>query len=221
LPANIIYTDSTTFTVKRYTPSFFGSTASDSQYLLITENGSVAAGERNYSFTVPLDYSLPPGVKIISTTIGIYLQTTGVATLDTTSNVSNQITQTLVAYNPTATSNSVNGIADVQNNLSVGFDKSIATQLVSTLFVGGSVVAPTIIAGIIYAGETTTSSLTSTTNYTPCPAVLISPYQNSFTVDSNHRIVAAFDFNYKRSVCSSASDTLTFYISPIVVQYRW
>ena len=221
LPANIIYTDSTTFTVKRYTPSFFGSTASDSQYLLITENGSETAVERNYSFTVPLDYSLPPGVKIISTTIGIYLQTTGVATLDTTSNVSNQITQTLVAYNPTATSNSVNGIADVQNNLSVGFDKSIATQLVSTLFVGGSVVAPTIIAGIIYAGETTTSSLTSTTNYTPCPAVLISPYQNSFTVDSNHRIVAAFDFNYKRSVCSSASDTLTFYISPIVVQYRW
>lgn len=221
-PADVVYDDTVNhFRVTRIVPYVaflpppgFGPGA---QYMEVADydcSGSTI-GERNYSFTVPLDYGLPLGVKIISVTMGVYLQL-NVATLDIGSNVSNQYTLSLIPFNPTATSNSANGVADVKNNLSFlggvfDFSENSSALLQSTFFVGGSTTS----------NQRQVSDLTGATQYMTITSTQIAPQQAAFTVDGKHRIAATFDLNYLRSGGSTSAHFVNWYLSPVVVQYRW
>ena len=223
-PADVIYDDTTNhFRVTRLVPyiSFlpppgFGPGA---QYMSVSDydcTGSPGSiGERNYSFTIPLDYSLPMGVKIISVTMGIFLQL-NVATLDIGAGVNNQYTLSLIPFNPTATSNSANGVADVKNNLSFlggvsDNSENIGAILQSSFFVGGSTTA----------NERQVADLTGSTQYMNITSTQISTQQAAYTVDGKHRIAATFDLNYLRSGGTTNAHFVNWYLSPIVVQYRW
>ncbi len=214
-PANIIYENTSTgFRVSRVLNADFlsHSYGPSSQYVQASDyDGSITVDERQYSFTVPLDYVLPQGVKIISATMGIYLEAFGVS-LDVGGSVNNQFTMSLIAYKPTSTSNSANGIADVKNNLgAVGLDFSINQILQSSYYVASS---PAV-------GAVTISALQTNTNYMNITSSQTSPVQTAFTVDGQHRIVATFDLNYKRNTTAGSNTYLIWLMSPIVIQYRW
>lgn len=215
IPIQTIFDDDThKFAVTKVVYFNIAGTGQESEYIAVEDyDSTAAAAQRNYSMSLPLDYVLPPGVKIISATMGIYLVETGVASLTPiASSTNNQFTLTLTSYLPTATANSASGVADVQANLStLGgiLNRSINTQLQSTFFVGSG------------AGSVTESALTSSTQYMLITAAETAPVQGAFTVDSNHRIVATFDLNYLRAAGGGTADTLTWYLSPVVVQYRW
>jgi hypothetical protein len=220
-PADAIFVDTTNkYMVARFIPWInlfpppgFGPAA---QYMTVSDYDCTAgAASRNYSFTVPLDNALPIGVKIISVNMGIWLQT-NVATLDIGADINNQYTLSLIPFNPTATSNSAHGVADVKSNLSFfggpnDISENIAALLQSTFFVGGSTTA----------NERQISDLTSATQYMTISASQIAPLQSTFTTDGNHRIAATFDLNYVRTGGSTSAHFVTWYLSPIVVQYRW
>ena len=186
------------------------------EYMIVSDYTYVpAAGERNYSFTVPLDHGLPMGAKIISVTMGIYLTQNG-ATLDISAGTNNQYTLSLIPYLPTATANSANGVADVKSNIRLlgGITDealNIFGLLQSTFFVGSSTTS----------NQRQISDLTSATQYMTITAAQTSANQQWYTVDGLHRIAATFDFNYKRMGGTTAAHFVTWYLSPIVVQYRW
>lgn len=221
-PADVVYDDTTNkFRVARFVtylvsipPPLFGASA---HFMEASDYDCTAgAAERNYSFSVPLDYALPIGVKIISVEMGVWLST-NTATLDTSSGVNNQFTLSLIPYGPTATVNSTHGAADVKNNITfLGASPLDISEDATSVLRSSFYVAPA-----PASGAKTVADLTGATQYMTISSGQISPFQAAYTVDGIHRIAATFDLNYLRSGGSTSSHFVTWYLSPIVIQYRW
>lgn len=226
-PADALYKDTTNgYYIGRFSPaSGFGLIESPAaSYAIATDYTSVpAAGPRNFSFTIPLDYSLPQGVKIVSVTMGVWINL-NTASLDITTvqggtasaNSNNQFTMSLLSFNPTSSSNNPTfGVADVKSNINLGgatqLDLSNSNILKSSFYVaaaaGGSAV--------------TIANLQNSTQYMQITSSQISPLQSAFTVDSKHRIALTFDLNYLRTGGTTAFHWVQWFISPAVIQYRW
>ena len=197
-----------------FPPPSFGVTAS---YMKVSDyDGSGTIAQRDYSFSVPIDTSIPIGCKIVAVTVGVYIVKSGASTLDISANTNNQYTLTLIPYAPTSSSQSAQGVADVAANLFFpgqvsDFSIDFTGFLQSTFFVGSSVAS----------NQTTIAALTTSTQYAQVTEAQTTTVQQQLTVDGLHKIAVCFDLNYKRSGGSGASDVLTWYISPVVVQYRW
>jgi hypothetical protein len=201
------FTGSATFQVERVTPGFFGAQFSNANYTLITSTAA-DSGNKDFSFTISLDDILPSGVKITDAKLGIWLASIG--SLDTTSSQNNnQITLTLNSYYPTASgAPGSNGIADVKNNIVAGSDISNRTSLQYT-----TITYTAASAGAGYQ-VVTPATINSATQYCDITAGLPS---NSFITGNNFRIAASVDMNY----VNTGGSTVTWALSPLVIQYRW
>jgi len=221
-PADVVYDDTTNkFRVTRLVPyvSFFPPPGfgPGAQYIVVSDYDCTAGvGSRDYSFSIPLDYALPQGVKIISVEMGVWM-TAATATLDIGTDVNNQFTLSLIPFGPTATTNNAtHGVADVKNNLQIGgnvldLSEDSVSLLQSSYYVAGA-------AG---PGVTTVANLTGATQYMTISSGQIAPFQNAYTIDGNHRIAATFDLNYLRTGGTTNAHYINWYLSPIVVKYRW
>lgn len=188
---------------------------SDGQYLIVSDfDASLGPNIRDFAATIPISTILPSGTKIIQAEIGIWLQESGVATLDTASNSGycNAASLSLISYNTTNTSNNTtHGIADIKSNLSIGAgvdDLSKNTQLYASMIVGSS--SP---------GTISEAALIANTQYLTITSSAISPSQTAFITRESHRISATIDLTYKR--LGTGTGTIKWYLSPVVVKYRW
>jgi hypothetical protein len=203
-----------------------GNLVPTSTYTLISElanNGSpITANERVFSFTISLTDRLPPGVKILGASIGIWVDYLGTATFNTSFDGYNAFSLSLTTYNNNLTSGgSSAGITDVKNNITpnnvlpyVGVDSSYEFGEIYTLLVSS---APSTGSG--YA-VVTPATMTASTNYlivnTPS-----SPSGEFFVTGNDYRINATLDVNYFRSGGTTTSDSLYIYFSPLLITYRW
>lgn len=184
---------------------------------------------RNLSFTIPLSSQLPAGVKILSAQIGVWVQTFGLATFDTSTpgtglTQNNAFTLSLVSSQNNYTSGlGSHGITDVKNNISPGFppisansfqggDFSVGPSESFTLFFGTT---PSVGAGfqVITVSQAQANTNLITVN-TPSDGA-------GFVTGSTYRISAQFDLNYLRLGGTNVGDSMLLYFSPLLISYRW
>jgi hypothetical protein len=181
---------------------------SSSSYIQVANSSSATNTLHDISFTLPLDDILPAGVKIVSANLGLWIAQ--VSGLDVSSDTNNQITLWINAYKPTATTgNPTFGVADVLANTSGGFtDNTISA---STSFT-------TIISTVPSSGSNYQKVLQSATNAsTQYCLASTGASAASFVVGNNYRIAVTVDINWK----NQASTAISWWLSPIVVTYRW
>lgn len=199
-PANFAVQDNTNdITIGRV----FGNTISPQfpadMYLKITDNTNTTI--RNLSITVPLDTSLPPNVKILNITLGVFL-VRNVSPALSDSGTNNIITLTILGYPHIAPNSGVsaNGIADVKANLTpFGADYAFQETTVQQ-------------SSIVINSLAVENSLASSTQY--CTILLPTPLPTA----SGSHTAASIDLNY---VLASSSVNITWYLSPLLVEYQW
>ena len=208
----------------RYSQS--GGVVPTSTYTGIIDVGTSPAAERNFTFTIPLTDHLPPGVKVLSAAIGVWVQNFGAATFAIgPPGTQNAFTLSLTSYNDNLTSGSAAGITDVKSNIApnfppssadstTGFDGSFrtGTSFLETLLINIPTTSGTgyrVVDPIIAAGATQFVIVN-----TPNPPV-------DFTTGYNYRLNATFDVNFLRSGGTTTGDSIIMYFSPVLVTYRW
>jgi hypothetical protein len=185
---------------------------------------------RNVSFTVPLSARLPQGIKILSLSMGVWLNVNGSMALDISTiqtgafsaQQNNAISLTINAYRDNRTSNSAFplGVLDVKNNIVINpfelqdiQDLSYYLSNSSTILIGGTPSSGSNANGT-YA-VITPATLQASTH------ILNVTLATPLTTGLNSRIAAQVDLNYLRTAAGASGNTLAWYISPIVVTYTW
>ena len=211
----------------RRVPSFFGLEGSDYTWITVTLLETATTSPTiNFSSTLPLDYLLPNDVKIVSATIGALFNNQGIGGLVATAALgatakSNQLSLSLVQYINTTNNTLINGtsnpntVLDVANNVVIGsrtaLDKTINNIFdYTTIIYEDGAGPPTPTYQVI-----TVEQMTSATQY----CSVIPPY-GSLVSGAGYKISVEVNLNFV--VNSSGSEVLlSWYLSPIVVQYRW
>ena len=212
--------------ISRATGSYVGSS-----YLLLTISPNIYSPSIAVSFTVPLDTTLPLGVKIVSLQIGAWLQESG-PSLDTGEPL-NEITLGLARYGvintngtpatPPGGTNPVQTILDVMSNTTtpeLGILNDNQTGAIITTFT------------TVIVGNSATTSFTSSyqqvqeqtiahaTQY--CTLSPLTPYNNlaygSYAVGGNFRLSAEVNISLKSNGTGS---NFGLALSPIVITYQW
>ena len=182
------------------------------QYYIVmfdTSSPTQANASRTVTFLTMLDSALPNNVKIVSANIGLIESNALGGSLDTSSDNNNQFTLSVYNHNNTLTSNSAQGILDVNYNVGGLFNLDKAVNLMEqfTLIISGSASS-----GTGY-NKITQSQFNAATNYVPVTI----PTPGNFVTGSLSPVGVEFTVNYKTT--GTGSPFLLF--SPIVVTYRW
>jgi len=223
-PNPFLFSDATTsFSIWRTPDSLPANTplSATSGYLLVGEVGGTGHQERNMSITIPVDTCLPPGAKILTATLGVFITTAGagsVLDIGGAGQPNNRLTLTLTIYDimRSTTTAVANSIVDVKNRT---VDSASAGAMPTRLDPVPDIfsLSSSLIVGSGGNANVTENQLTSNTQYCQIN-VPINSQTGTLTTAGNYRIGASIDLNYKKL---DNSYSVSWYISPLLITYQW
>ena len=211
----ILASSTSNFSVNRITNGTAGS-----EYTWIQLNTELVAAPHGFNFavTVPLDYLLPTDVKIVTAILGVGLNEIGAAQLAQLSEATNQISLSLVQYGQTS------NVSDVLANLQMSYGIPLDASVVNT----------NSFTVIVYEGNAGDSDLTGVSQYVVVHEAAIMNSTQYCTVTptagslmtgpgGGYKISVEVDmcFNAIGNILVPTPGSVNWYLSPIVVQYRW
>lgn len=205
---------SSTFQINRA----LGTPGAGTTYVWIFDFLTTNSLKRNFNVSIPIDGLLPSGVKIVSATLGVYLQANGGSSpLVMNSQVDNQISLYLVS--DLQTKSSTQNAADILQNVSLANSFQPAFDASTNIIDSYTVIVDNTGAGTSGSNYKVVSLSTITTATQYCT---ITPTLGQFVTGQGYRIYAEVDMNYWiNATASPFQTTLNWYLSPIVIQYQW